>query len=57
MRRTPHSAGHVEQRHRAGDAGGIRVERRIDAARHRGQGRLVENDFDALERPLDSRAG
>ena len=54
----PHAAlpGHVEQLHRAGDARGVRVQRRVHAPRHRGQRRLVKHDFDTVERPLDVAA-
>ena len=51
----PHAGfpGHVEQRDGAGDTRGIRIQRRVHASRHRSQCRLVEDDFDAFDGPLN----
>ena len=40
----------IQQGDRAGDARGIGIQRRFDAARHAGQGRLVEDAVDPFDR-------
>ena len=44
----------VEQRDGAGNTCRVRIERRIDAPRNRGQRGFVKDYFDAFERPGDN---
>ena len=54
----PHArfASRIQQVYGPGDACRIRVERPLDASRHRGQGRLVKYDLDSGQSTLDFRA-